>query len=163
MFFQWKHCLLRRRALTISENILKWCIHKFGDSSTSSPWDKYGTMNISTYTCAIKMWTLMSEGTFCYPFCLRLRRLYGFLRSSWSRFLSLPFPSSVPVPSAVNQHFTREGLWKFLQLSKTVGYQNLKIHAKMYQLLQEEHFQNHHLHGLALTKICRWQISLLST
>lgn len=39
---------------------------------------------------------------------------------------------------------------------------NQKISAKMYPLLQEEYFQNHHLHGLALTKTCRWQISLLS-
>lgn len=111
---------------------------------------------------------LCLKGHFAIFFCLRRRRLYGFLRTSWRRFLSLPFLSSVPVPPAVNRHFTREGLWKFWQLSKAVGYQKSltqiwKFMQKCTNFSRRSYFQNHHLHGLDLTKICRWQISLLST
>lgn len=120
MFLQHKHYLLRR-VLAISGKTSKWCIYNNGDSSISSPQYKYGTMNISTYTGATKTEMLMSEGTFCYPFCLMPRRLHGFLRRSWRRFLSVLFLSSLSVSPAINQHFTR-GLWKFWQLSRAVRY-----------------------------------------
>lgn len=135
---------------------------KTGDSKTHGLWHRNGTMNTPIDTGATKTWILTPEGTFCYPLCLSLRRTYGFLRSSWKKTsVSTHLLSSGPLPP---QHFTRQGLWKFCQLSKVVGYQkclamlsgNLCKDVSCRAVFSGRSFFSHHLWGLAFTKICRW-------